>query len=561
MHLANSDAAKRANAPTSASATEHSDIELLHAISVELIGEHDRVALYGKIVDAAVAIARSQFGTMQLLCPLGDPSGHGGELQLLASRGLPPEAVEFWQWVNPAAYSSCTEALKSGSRAIIPDFEHWDEIAGTPDLDAFRQTGIRSAQTTPLLSRTGELLGMISTHWDRPHQPTERDLRLLDILARQAADLLERTIAEEALRTQTKVQRLLTGELSHRVKNMLATVQAIATQTLRHSQKPQEFVSSFSGRIQSMARVHAQLSENEWQGTQLADIVQDQMKLGPVDETRIAASGPDVCLPTELVPTMAMMMHELGTNSLKYGALANANGTVDVRWTVSGETLNLRWVERGGPASKAPIRPGFGTSLIQSSAAGAGGKAQMSHEAEGVRWEIVLPLPQNAARRAQLSGSTSDLHGSKPRAVGVTAAKPLAGKRFLIVEDEPLVAMDIGAQLTDAGAAVLGPAGNTSSALTLIEQEQFDAALLDANLGGQPVDDVAAALTRKNIPFAFVSGYGRDSLPKPFSAAELLSKPFAANQLMDVASRLTGANAGAAQNSDSVIVPMVARTG
>ncbi|WP_163467772.1 GAF domain-containing protein, partial [Klebsiella michiganensis] len=82
-------------------------------------------------------------------------------------------------------------ALTLGRRAIIPDFETWSDIAGTQDLLAFRRAGIRSAQTTPLFSRGGKLLGMISTHWNVPHQPSERDLRLLDILARQAADLLE----------------------------------------------------------------------------------------------------------------------------------------------------------------------------------------------------------------------------------------------------------------------------------------------------------------------------------------------------------------------------------
>ncbi|MGE8153161.1 ATP-binding protein [Pseudomonas vancouverensis] len=191
-------------APDSSRASDYapSDIDLLHRISVELIGEQDREALYGKIVDAAVSITGSQFGTMQLLCPYGHSSGHGGELQLLCSRGLSAEAVGFWQWVNPAAYSSCTLALKLGRRAIITDFEQWDDIAGTPDLLAFRSAGIRSAQTTPLMSRNGHLLGMISTHWREPHQPSERDLRLLDILARQAADLLERTMAEEALRAR-----------------------------------------------------------------------------------------------------------------------------------------------------------------------------------------------------------------------------------------------------------------------------------------------------------------------------------------------------------------------
>lgn len=190
-----------------------SDIELLHSISTALITEHDRENLYGKIVDAAVAITGSQFGTMQLLCPEDHDSGHGGELKLLCSRGLPPEAVGFWQWVSPKALSSCTQALKLGKRAVIADFELWPEIAGTEDLLAFRRAGIRSAQTTPLLTREGQLLGMISTHWSFPHQPSERDLRLLDILARQAADLLERVADEETLRARERELASLCAKL------------------------------------------------------------------------------------------------------------------------------------------------------------------------------------------------------------------------------------------------------------------------------------------------------------------------------------------------------------
>lgn len=188
--------------PFESSEGGQADIDLLHRISIELIAEQDHVELYGKIVDAAISITGSQFGTMQLLCPQGDRSGNGGKLSLLCSRGLPLDAVEFWRWVSPEAHSSCTTALKSGQRAIMPDYEDWDVIAGTEDLLAFRRSGIRSAQTTPLLSRDGNLLGMISTHWSEPHVPSDRDLRLLDILARQAADLLERTLAEEALRAR-----------------------------------------------------------------------------------------------------------------------------------------------------------------------------------------------------------------------------------------------------------------------------------------------------------------------------------------------------------------------
>ena len=493
---------------------------------------------------------------MQLLCPQDDASGHGGELSLLCSRGLPEEYVKFWQWVTPDAHTSCTKALKSGQREIVSDYEQWDMIAGTEDLLAFQQTGIRAAQTTPLLSRDGNLLGMISTHWSQPHTPSDRDLRLLDILARQAADLLERTLAEETRRARTQeldqmcqvlreteeLQTLLTAELRNRVKNMLATVQAIASQTLRHSNDPAEFVKSFGGPIQSMSRVHAQLSNNDWKRTQLADIVHDQMKFGPVDESQISASGPPTYLDANYVPKLAMILHELGTNSLKYGALSKPDGSLNIIWTTTNQGLELSWTESGGPPIIEPIKRGFGTKLIEGTAQGAGGHAKMAIEPLGVSWTFALPLPAEISVSKLASTATANKPKAPDEVSGCvniqTDAKNFDGKTILIVEDEPLLAMDIVRQLESAGAGVVGPAGTISLASSMIEQHQFDGALLGCNLGGDPVDEIAAALARKNIPFAFVSGYSRDSLPTSFINAELLSKPFDAHQLLAIVARL-----------------------
>ncbi|MDP9112383.1 MAG: PAS domain S-box protein [Acidobacteriota bacterium] len=178
-------------------AAELADTKLLRDISAQLIEPGDEDALYGKIVDAVAAIMRSDFATMQVLYPDRGPKG---ELRLLASRGLSPEGAKVWEWVRFDTDSTCGQVLRTGKRAIAGDVETCDFLAGTGGMAALLDAGIRAAQSTPLISRSGKMLGMISSHWRKPHAPTERDLRLLDILARQAADLIERRQADEALR-------------------------------------------------------------------------------------------------------------------------------------------------------------------------------------------------------------------------------------------------------------------------------------------------------------------------------------------------------------------------
>ncbi|MDP8980078.1 MAG: PAS domain S-box protein [Acidobacteriota bacterium] len=178
-------------------AAELADTKLLQDISAQLIEPGDEDTLYAKIVDAIAAIMRSDFATMQVLYPDRGPKG---ELRLLASRGLTPEGEKVWEWVRFDTESTCGQVLRTGKRAIATDVETCDFLAGTAGMAALLDAGIRAAQSTPLFSRSGKLLGMISSHWRQPHAPTERDLRLLDILARQASDLIERRQAEEALR-------------------------------------------------------------------------------------------------------------------------------------------------------------------------------------------------------------------------------------------------------------------------------------------------------------------------------------------------------------------------
>jgi PAS domain S-box-containing protein len=334
-----------------------------------------------------------------------------------------------------------------------------------------------------------------------------------------------------------RTQQLLMGELNHRVKNTLATVQAIAQQTLRFSSDPARFAASFNGRLQALSKAHSMLSDATWKGADVRELVHDQMSLGAIDERRITVSGPPVSLEPQQALHVALMLHELTTNANKYGALANSDGIISIGWNVRDDRLNMSWIERGSLPIATPEHRGFGTTLIEQTARADGGDAVVKYGETGVEWEITLPLLGNEG--AHQTCQSPKL--AKRNAQGISkGASPsiLAGKRILVVEDEPLVALDMISSLERANAQVAGPACTVKQALEIIASTLLDGALLDGNLHGLPVDSIATALTRRNIPFVFVTGYGRESLPPGFSTVKILGKPFTGDQLLNAAIHL-----------------------
>ncbi|MBV9926956.1 MAG: PAS domain-containing protein [Acidobacteria bacterium] len=193
-------------------ARELEDTKQLQRISSLLIEEGDSGALYAQILDAAIAIMDADFGSIQML------DAERGELKLLAWRNFHPDAAEFWQTVSVETGSSCGSALQHGERIIVPDVNADDSVITSENLQYQHLSGIAAVQSTPLTTREGRVVGMISTHWREVHTPAERELRLLDILARQAADFFERRRAEEALRESEERLRRLNEELEERVR-------------------------------------------------------------------------------------------------------------------------------------------------------------------------------------------------------------------------------------------------------------------------------------------------------------------------------------------------------
>ena len=186
-------AAKSESAETRDNRLDLSAMKRLAELSAEFAREGDLKSALTAVVDAAIAITGADFGNIQLL----DPAS--GDLKIAAQRGFPKWWLKFWDRAS-AGQGTCGTALARGERVIVEDVEQCEIFIGTPALEIQRRAGVRAVQSTPLVSRSGRLIGMFSTHFRAPRRPDERTLTLLDLLARQAADLIDRAQADAVLR-------------------------------------------------------------------------------------------------------------------------------------------------------------------------------------------------------------------------------------------------------------------------------------------------------------------------------------------------------------------------
>ena len=211
-------------------------------------------------------------------------------------------------------------------------------------------------------------------------------------LVRVVQDITERKAAEQR-------QKLLIDELNHRVKNTLATVQSLASQTARGASTPEAFREGFESRLIALSKAHDQLTRHHWESADLRELLSGSLApyagAGP---ERVVLRGEDVVLRPRAVLTLAMAVHELTTNAAKYGALSAPGGSVEIRWQpvwAEGRrpVLRIDWIEQGGPAVGEPQQRGFGSKLIEGSIpAELGGVARLAFAPEGLRCEIVIPL-------------------------------------------------------------------------------------------------------------------------------------------------------------------------
>jgi PAS domain S-box-containing protein len=189
-------------------------------------------------------------------------------------------------------------------------------------------------------------------------------------------------------------RRLLFEEMHHRIKNTLATVQAITHQSMRQSEDMAEAELSISQRLVAMGKAHDLLVLNEWISADIRDVVSDAVRAYIGNGARMTLEGPSIVVSSKAALTIAMLLHELCTNAFKHGAWSNRTGFIDITWQLTGQAFNLRWAERGGPPVKPPSRRGFGSRLIETLLPTAlDGRATLSFAPTGLVFELQAPSP------------------------------------------------------------------------------------------------------------------------------------------------------------------------
>lgn len=352
---------------------------------------------------------------------------------------------------------------------------------------------------------------------------TSADLMIADAIRGYVRDVMvSHNDATEEERERAENQRkLLNSELNHRVKNILALVKSIATQTGANSESVDDYTRSFEGRLRALAYAHDQSFAGK-EGGELKGLIEAEARMHRFDTVpdRIAVTGQPLGLSERAFGVLALLLHEMMTNAAKYGSLSVTSGALSISWRLAADgDCHLEWTESGGPEVTPPTRRGFGSNLIQKTVThDLGGTVDIEFAHEGLRAKVVIP---KIHLRAVAENVVEEQDISLP-----AFHRPLEGLNVLLVEDQSLIALDTEELLKSLGAAQVAVAANVEAALRFVSAEVFQFAVLDLNLGDTTSEDVAIELDRLNLPFVFATGY-RDSvrIPALLSSVPVVRKP------------------------------------
>jgi signal transduction histidine kinase/PleD family two-component response regulator len=549
-------------------AAELADMARLQDVSTQLVrsGEDGR-ALLDEILDAAIAITAADMGSIQLHHAESD------ELRIFAHRGLSPGYIARFAVVNGGG-SACSVAIRTGARVIVEDTTAYPAFAS--HLEILGEAGVAAVQATPLVSRTGKCLGVLSTHYRAPRRPANRDLHVVDLLARQAADWVERQVvrrereqllererrAREEAERATRLKDDFLATLSHELREPLSAI--IGWTELMRGQADRAQIERGIEIIARSARAQSQLVAEL---IDLSKIITGKLRLdiapvwlpevieAAVDTVRPAAHAGGVALDCAIEPLaepvhgdtarLQQIVGNLLSNAVKFTPAGGrvmvalerrpAHFAITVRDTGKGiqpaflPHVFERFRQEDASAAREHGGLGIGLALVRELTELHGGHVTASSDGPGRGSTFTVALPLAAMHEASAAAAQA-------RAPAL-AAGDLAGVRALVVDNEPDGLEVLLRILRDRGVDVV-PARSTEEALAILGRAEFDVLLSDIAMPKRDGYELIAEVRRRRIstPAVAVTAFARSEdharaleagfqryIAKPIEPAELLA--------------------------------------
>jgi two-component sensor histidine kinase len=381
-------------------------LAILNRTGAVVAANIDLESIVQTVTEAATELSGAQFGAF--FYNLLDDKGESYTLYSIS--GVPREAFsKFPMPRNTAVFNPTFRGegtIRSDDIRKDPRYGQNPPYNGMPE----GHLPVVSYLAVPVISRSGEVLGGLFFGHKEPGVFCEPTEKIVAGIAAQAAVAIDNArlfkAAQSELAERRRVEKhqdLLLAELNHRVKNTLAIVLSIATQTLRHADTAETFRAGFEARIMALAEAHNLLTESNWEGASLRAMIERVLTpyRGVGEPRYILAGTKDIQIGPRMAVALVMALNELATNAAKYGALSDEKGQVNVSWAIAegGEPgyLRVKWAEIGGPPVNPPERKGFGSRLIRSLSEDEAGKVEMEFAPTGLVCTFDLPLPAGTA--------------------------------------------------------------------------------------------------------------------------------------------------------------------
>ena len=371
---------------------------------------------------------------------------------------------------------------------------------------------------------------------------TEEEVAIAESLRVTLLEVILR-ITDEAIQERERAQErqeLLIAELNHRVRNILTLIRSLVSQSRGEARDVGQFSDIIGGRIRALAMAHDNLTHEQWSPASIHALILAEAEAYLTGKTeRVKIIGPDALIAPEGYTVLALVLHEMMSNSVKYGSMCDSRGKLEIKTEIDefGD-LVIGWRESGGPPVKAPSRRGFGSTIIEKSIPHElKGQAEIRYNLSGVEAQFLIP-----AKLVSESKNGNDAQQTSVKPVSKSAASNGAETidRALLVEDSMIIAMDTEDNLRELGVRDVVVASSVGMAIEEIEKaEKLDFALLDFNLGDESSEEIAETLTSLDVPFWFVTGYG-DAIQSVAAkkAQGVLKKPFSTEDLQGVIARV-----------------------